>query len=156
MNIEITNNQNFILTSNLDSIKEFGIILNKISSYIKMSHWFINDYNTHKLLGEMYSDLDELFDKLQEEIIGTSEKYKVQFPKFNVSLFQIECLEDYSKNNSIINKLHNILDELKNILTTLEFNDYCTKVKSGIANTKDEILSTINEKIYLLSMIKLI
>jgi hypothetical protein len=138
-----------------ESIVEFGIILNKFSTFIKISHWFIQNYNMHVLLGELYSDLDELFDSLQEEIIGTSKKYGVLFPKFNKALFQVENFEDYNSDDNILNKLYLYLDDLKNILTSLEFSDYITKVKSGIGNTKEEIISRVNKFIYLSSMINL-
>jgi DNA-binding ferritin-like protein len=153
MNIEIIKTSN--LDSSLDSVRIFGIILNKTNSIIRMLHWFVTDYNAHEVLGELYSDLNDLFDSLQEEIIGTSKKYNVLFPKFNITLNQLENIDQYNNNENIINVYYNLSDNIKTLLTSLEFNDYSTKVKSGINNTKEEILSRLNKTEYLLSMLEL-
>jgi len=154
MNIEIIKtSENSCIESSLDSIRSFGLILNKNITFIKMAHWFILNYNIHEILGELYSDMDILFDTLEEEIIGTSKKYEILFPKFNSTLFQIENLDLYKNDEIILENLHVFLDNLKNILTSLEFNDYITKVKSGLNNTKEDIITRINKTLYLLSML---
>lgn len=155
MNIEIIKtNQNQTIESSLDSIRNFGVILNKTSSIIKMMHWFVCDYNLHQILGNLYLDLNELFDTLEEEIIGTSKKYGTVFPSFNISINQLEHIEMYNGNENIINNFYSVTDNIKNILNSLEFNDYVTKVKSGINNTKEEIISSINKSCYLISMLE--
>ena len=70
MNIEIVKinpEKDVYFESSLDSVRNFGIILNKTSSIIKMLHWFIKDYNTHKIFGDLYSNLIELFDNDNDE-----------------------------------------------------------------------------------------
>lgn len=153
MNIEIIKTSN--LDSSLDSVRIFGIILNKTNSIIRMLHWFVTDYNAHEILGALYSDLNDLFDSIQEEIIGTSKKYNVVFPKFNITINQLENIDQYNDNDSIINFYYNLSENIKCLLTSLEFNDYTTKVKSGINNTKEEIISRLNKTDYLLSMLDL-
>lgn len=153
MNIEIIKTSN--LDSSLDSVRVFGIILSETNSIIRMLHWFVTDYNAHEILGDLYSDLNVLFDSLQEEIIGTSKKYNVVFPKFNMTINQLENIDQYNDNNNIINVYHNLSENIKCMLTSLEFNDYVTKVKSGINNTKEEVLSRLNKTDYLLSMLEL-
>lgn len=157
MNIEIVkinSTEDVYFESSLDSIRNFGIILNKTSSIIKMLHWFTKDYNTHKIFGDLYSNLIELFDVLQEEIIGTSKKYNVIFPSFNSSFNDLEDIQNYKEDENIIELYHKTTDYINNILTSIEFNDYVTKVKSGINNTKEEIISNINKTNYLLDIIK--
>lgn len=153
MNIEIIKTSN--LDSSLDSVRIFGIILNKTNSIIRMLHWFVTDYNAHEILGDLHSELNVLFDSLQEEIIGTSKKYNVVFPKFNMTINQLENIDQYNDNNNIINVYYNLSENIKVLLTSLEFNDYTTKVKSGINNTKEEIISRLNKTDYLLSMLEL-
>lgn len=139
---------------NLSNTRDFGIILNQITSIIKIVHWYSKNYNAHLILGDLYDDLTDLFDKLQEEIIGTSNSNdNAIFPMFNG--FNIEV------NNPIISQgdhdsyaiYYNTMEILKNILTSLEFNNYITSVKSGLTNTKEDIITRINKANYLLSMI---
>jgi DNA-binding ferritin-like protein len=157
MNIEIVKispEKDVYFESSLDSVRNFGIILNKTSSIIKMLHWFIKDYNTHKIFGDLYSNLIELFDNLEEEIIGTSKKYNVIFPSFNSTFNDLDNIQNYKEDENIIELYHKTTDYINNILTSIEFNDYVTKVKSGLNNTKEEIISNINKTNYLLDIIK--
>ena len=70
MEIEIITTQT--TTSNVDPTREFGLCLMKAESIIHMVHWYVLNYDAHKILGSLYEDLDELFDSLQEEIIAVS------------------------------------------------------------------------------------
>ena len=137
----------------LDPTKKFGITLNEAVTVIKMLHWYVLDHNAHEILGDLYGELNDLFDTLQEEIIGTCEKSGVIFPSLDMKI----CIEDitgYSNNQTILNEFHNVSNTIKNILTSLEFNNYITSVKSGINNTRDDIITSLNKAEYLLSMIK--
>lgn len=155
MNIEIIKtSQTQNIESSLDSVRNFGLILNKTTSIIRMMHWFVCDYNTHQILGNLYSELNESFDTLQEEIIGTSKIYNITFPSFNTSINQLENIEMYNGNENILNYFHDVVGNLKVILTSMEFNDYTSKVKSGINNTKEEIISAINKACYLISILE--
>ena len=49
--------------NSLDSVRTFGIFLTKTLATIKMTHWFVDDYNSHVVIGDLYNTLDELFDK---------------------------------------------------------------------------------------------
>ena len=118
-----------------------------------MSHWYSCDYNTHTILGDLYDDLTDLFDKLQEEVIGTVNRYDSIFPLFNFEIFVDEDVNLYRDEESIMNHFYNTSDKLKELLTSLEFNGFTDTVKSGLNNTKEEIISRINKSIYLLSMV---
>lgn len=141
--------------SSLDPTRVFGIVLNKTTSIIKMLHWYVLDHNAHEILGDLYDDLTDLFDNLQEEIIGTSKEYSVTFPSFNISGMQLEHIEMYQNNGVIIDYYYSVANNIKQILTSLEFNNYINNVKSGINNTKEDIISRINKANYLISMIEL-
>jgi DNA-binding ferritin-like protein len=140
--------------SSLDPTRTFGIILNKSLSIIKMLHWYSLDYDAHKILNKLYEDLSESFDKIQEEIIGTSKEYNLIFPSFNVDLFNLEDINAYKGDLYSIDYYYDTTSKLKEILTCLEFNNYVSSVKSGINNTKDDIITSINKANYLLSMVK--
>jgi hypothetical protein len=141
------------MSSSLDSTRVFGIILNKATSTIKMLHWYVCDHNAHEILGDLYDDLTDLFDKLQEEVIGTSKEYSVIFPSFNISAIQLEHIEMYQDNKVIIDYYYGVVNTIKDMITSLEFDNYVTSVKSGINNTKEDIISRINKANYLMSMI---
>jgi DNA-binding ferritin-like protein len=157
MNITIDTNQStqIQIVNSLDTTREFGLFLNKIVSSIKMAHWYTQDYNIHKILGNLYDNLNNLFDKMQEEIIGTSKTSNVFFPKLNLIVDNIESLENYQDDQKIINVFDQTKTVLKNLLCSLEFIQYVDTVQSGINNTKEEIISELNKTEYLLSMIKL-
>jgi hypothetical protein len=142
------------ISNKLSTTKDFGIILNQITSMIKMSHWYAKDYNSHVILGDLYDDLTELFDKLQEEIIGTvNSNDSVLFPMFNgIDLSNNSELSNNDYNSIVV--YHNTVEAIQNILTSIEFKNYVTSVKSGINNTVEDILSRINKTNYLLSLIK--
>ena len=137
----------------LDYTRKFGVILTTIQSYIHMLHWYSNDYQVHLILGELYDSIDGLFDKLQEEIIGTSRIQKVNFPLFSSNL-KLEDIEQFKGGiQEIVNTYNGVAIFTKEILTSIEFNSYVSSVKSGINNTKEDIISTFNKTDYLLSLI---
>jgi DNA-binding ferritin-like protein len=137
----------------LDPTKKFGLYLKKISSCLHLLHWYAGDYTAHEILGEVYEDLDKTFDKLQEEIIGTCKGEGVIFPSFDIVL-DVGNLEQYSCDpNKTVEFYSSLSNQIKTVLTSMEFNLYISSVQSGIANTRDEILSILNKGSYLLSMI---
>lgn len=137
-----------------DPTVDFGIILNKITSQIKMLHWYSNCYNAHIIFGELYDSLSDLFDKLQEEIIGTSKTTGVQFPNFSIDLFKEANQLIYSDKEYVFQEFYDICHKTKNLICSSEFNGYVDSIQSGIANTKDEILTAFDKAAYLLSLIK--
>jgi DNA-binding ferritin-like protein len=119
-----------------------------------MLHWYASNYNVHKILNNLYEDLSDSFDKLQEEIIGTSTEYNVIFPSFGSTLFQLENIDAYKGDSFSMDYYYQNVNDIKSILTSLEFSNYISNVKSGLANTREDIISTINKANYLLSMVK--
>jgi predicted PurR-regulated permease PerM len=155
MEIEIITTQT--TTSNVDPTREFGLCLLKTESIIHMVHWYVLNYDAHKILGNLYEDLDDLFDKLQEEIIGCSRSNTALFPTFNHSIFDnyLNNINNFSdQNGNIINIYFETYKEISSILTSIELNNYITQVKSGMHNTIEEILSRFNSANYLLGLVK--
>lgn len=137
----------------LDSTRHFGVLLSKALSIIHLIHWYVTDFNTHQILGDLYGDLDALFDGLQEEIIGTSKQYNIQFPGLSPDTFSIDDITQYSGGtDNLMDVYHQTVTKLSAILESQEFNNYISSVTSGLNNTKEDILSRINKANYLLSM----
>jgi DNA-binding ferritin-like protein len=143
------------IENSLDSTRNFGIALNKVLTTIKMVHWYTEDYNVHKILGNLYESLSDLFDNLQEEIIGTSKQQNKLFPQINFEL-DSDNIQNYVPMNGInMETYYKSVQILFSVLESSEFNAYVESVSSGINNVKEEILTIVNKANYLLSMVKL-
>jgi len=152
MDIEIITTQTI---SNVDPTREFGVLLMKAESIIHMVHWYVLDYNKHKILGKLYEDLDELFDKLQEEIIGSSRNSTALFPSVNHAILNLENASQFNDESGDILEIYfNVYKEISSVLTSIEMNNYLTQIKSGIHNTIEDILSRFNQANYLLGLVK--
>lgn len=168
MEIQITaqqiNNANGVvptfgdIADSLDPTRVFGLFLKKAISTIHMVHWYTLNYDVHLILGDLYKDLDKKIDQLQEEIIGTCRQTGVMFPMFSTSnpnIFDLENISQYKDDTRrIIDGYYWVYKALVEALTSTEFNGYVSQVKSGIQNTVDDILTTLNKANYLLSMVK--
>lgn len=154
MDIQIVKIQDTSVSCSLDSTRNFGLVLNKALTKIKMVHWYVMCYNAHKIIGDLYGDLSELIDTLQEEIIGTSRAQSVPFPQIATTLFEIDGITQYqSQDKDIMVCYYDTTQKLTNMLCSQEFNNYLNSVHSGLNNIKEEILSAINKANYLLSLI---
>lgn len=153
MNIEIINTGS--LDNSLDSTRKFGLFLNCFLTSIKMMHWYITDYNCHQIFGNLHEKLNNHFDDLQEEIIGTSKYSKINFPLINSSSPDINNIQLYQNNESIFSLYKELTTQLQGHLCNLEFTNYINSVNSGINNIKEEVLSEINKANYLFSLIKI-
>jgi DNA-binding ferritin-like protein len=139
-----------------DSTQYFGILLSKSLTIIHMVHWYIQNYNAHQVLGDLYEDLDDLFDRLQEEIIGTSKTQNKPFPKFSPEMFMIDDLDQYNQDNEeLMDTYYKTTVKLTAIMNSVEFSEYIDSIDSGLNNTREEVLSRINKANYLLAMIQL-
>jgi hypothetical protein len=131
--------------------KSFGFCdnINRILSNIKLCHLFTNNYDSHKIYGELYDTLSDLFDTLEEEIIGLLRSGPItEFPVDTVDVFTTEYDEsDYYRQFKIL------INELFSILTFSEFQNFVENApKNGIKNILEEIYSATNKAEYLLRL----
>lgn len=143
------------VTNEVDNTKFFGIILSDVASIIHLIHWYIPDINIHTLLGDLYEDLNDLFDKLQEEVIGTSKIQQIPFPSFSPDCFDVKNVSQYESKEDLLDTYYKTTTKLIAILNSQEFKMYIEQVVSGLNNTKEDILSRINKTNYLLSLMGL-
>ena len=136
---------------------EFADFLNKFLSKIKLIHWYTLNFNLHKILNNTYSDLSESFDSFQEEIIGISNSQNNSFPILDIKNTQIfkDDLSIFNTDEDMIIFYKNITSEFKNIICSVELNNYISNSQSGLNNSKEEILNIINKSLYLISMIRI-
>lgn len=132
----------------------FANYFNKVLSDVKLFHWYVLNYDVHNILGEIYSKLSDLFDDLQEEIIGTYKLENNPPPIFNNTLKDIDE-EILNTDESIVEHYKSLVTNVKNVLCSVDFENYVSTSRSGINNVKEEVLSQINKSLYLLNMIKL-
>lgn len=151
MNIEIVKTST---PDTLDSTRVFGLILKAVQTHIHMLHWYAEDINVHEILGDVYKDLNKSFDTFQEEIIGSAKSYNAIFPSFNLQI-DAQDLGQYNVDPATaINSYNNISSQFKTILSSMEFSTFVNTVESGLNNTKEDILTTLNRGSYLLSMVR--
>lgn len=137
----------------LDSTRLFGLALNKALVKLKMIHWYVLDYNAHRIIGDLYESLSDLIDKLQEEIIGTVRVQNKTFPQINCNLFVLDEINQYKPQDSdMVATYYETVNNLSNLLCSQEFVNYINSGSMGLNNTKDEILTSINKANYLLSL----
>jgi hypothetical protein len=153
MEIEIINTTSIEIEQiDLSNTKYFALILLKTLSSLKMLHWYTNNFNYHSIIGDLYESLDTQFDKLLEEIIGTSSN--VCFPAFSPDSINTDDILDLEQDlDSFIDQFNKISTILKAYLNSPEFYNYTSAVPSGLNNTKEEILSAINKASYLINML---
>jgi hypothetical protein len=133
----------------ISKLYEYCTNLNKILSNIKLCHLFTKNYNTHIIYGNLYDELSDLFDKLQEELIGLHNVVNstpfpfIEFVPAGVDYDSTDWMDVFKQT---INNLYALLldDSFVEYLSTLS--------KNGINNTIDEIYSKINRADYLLNM----
>jgi hypothetical protein len=108
----------------------------------------------HNIIGDLYSSLSENFDKFQEEIIGVSNSNNNLFPIINEENYNFKCGDEILEEN-VIDCFDKNLFTFLNLLNSVEVDNFIKSSRSGLNNTKEEILSNINKSKYLISMINL-
>lgn len=128
--------------------------LNYFLSNIKIMHWYTLNINLHEIFGNLYETLNPIFDKFQEEIIGLNRNDI--YLNLNQNCFLIDnSIDEIIENDSLIVDFYKkkVLD-IKNILSSDDFNNFLEFSNSGLNNSKEEILSELNKSLYLISLIK--
>ena len=126
--------------------------LNDFLSDLKLCHLFTTNINLHKIYGDLYEDLSDIFDKFQEEIIGLTKNNCNNFltKEFIDNFCQnriIESSDDYK------NTYFSLIDGITNLLNSEELKGFISsQEKSGLNNTLEEIYSSINKANYLIGL----
>lgn len=126
--------------------------LNDFLSDLKLCHLFTTNINLHKIYGDLYEALSDIFDKFEEEIIGLTKNNCNNFlsKEFLDNFCQnriVESSDDYK------NTYFSITDSLTNLLNTPELKTFIqSQEKSGLNNTLEEIYSSINKANYLIGL----
>ena len=140
--------------NNLQPVRQLGILLSKVLSTIHMVHWFVEDYNAHKILGDLYETLDPMFDSLLEEVLGTSKSQGVLFPAYSPDCYDLNDTEQFDPQiTEILDTYYKCTVKFIAIIKSVEFNNYLEQVDSGINNTREDIISAINKANYLLGLL---
>jgi DNA-binding ferritin-like protein len=135
----------------LGSTKYFGIVLNKALTIIRMLHWYVDDHNIHEILGSLYEDLNDLFDKFQEELIGTSFSENIPLPGFSPFCLDIENIDQFKEDiGSVLEVYNQTAIKIIAMISSQEIGNYIASVQSGLNNTREEIISRFNKTSYLL------
>jgi hypothetical protein len=119
------------------TMKFFEMIL-----LIKLYHWKTHSYATHKATDELYTKLNEHMDKFMEVLLGKT--------SMRIDLTRQKTLPLYDLSN--IDELINKVNEFKRYLVNLDNHKAMrTMSNSDLFNIRDEILSDMNQFLYLLS-----
>jgi len=113
---------------------------------IKLYHWKTYSYATHKATDELYSKLNENMDKFIEVLLGKVGN------RINLLKTSSIKLIDF---NSSIDDMKNFKYEIikfKEYLVNLNSNPFMVKMSNtDLYNIRDEILSDLNQFLYLIS-----
>jgi hypothetical protein len=123
--------------------KEITIKFLEMLIMIKLFHWKTFDYSTHKATDDLYSNLNGNVDKFIEVLIGKT--------GIRTDLLKVKHLRmvDLSNNEQLKEKLLNF----KKYLVNLKDNTFMKKMENtDLYNIRDEILSDLNQFLYLLSL----
>jgi DNA-binding ferritin-like protein len=109
---------------------------------IKLFHWKTYSYATHKATDDLYSKFNEHMDKFIEVLLGKTGMRIDLTSKKQISLY------DLSNTTQLIGKVNSFKSYLVNLT-----NNRAMKIMSNtdLLNIRDEMLSDMNQFLYLLS-----
>jgi hypothetical protein len=105
------------------------------SAQIRLMHWCTTNYIAHKGLGDLYENLDELFDRLIESYLGDARSLSRANVKFNLT---------FPTNNNVIAILDDVIYDFNKKRKTLE--------ETSLQNIIDEIVGAISQAKYLIQL----
>jgi len=109
---------------------------------IKLYHWKTRSYAQHKATDELYGRLNENIDKFVEVLLGKHQS-RIQHMEKKMDLVNTDNMRDVK---SHVLEFRNFLNEFN-----VHFN---AKRDSDLLSIRDEILSDVNQFLYLLSFDK--
>lgn len=118
-----------------------------ILNQIKIYHWQTKSFSEHKALDMAYESFEELIDEFIEVYQGTFGRIKSASGVFEFELENLES-EEYSDQGSYLAaKIDQWITYLKSFNNDADLND-----KSDLLNIRDEMLATLNQLKYLLTL----
>jgi len=126
----------------VDLQKEITIKFLYILNTVKLYHWKTNSYAVHKATDELYSKLNENFDKFVEILLGKLGN-RIHLEKYHsLELTDLNTVED----------IKNKVMQFKSYLVNLDDNKSMNEMRNtDLYNVRDEILGDLNQFLYLLS-----
>ena len=139
--------RNKIVTSNYSLFAKFQKEITskffEILLMIKLFHWKTYSYSTHKATDELYGKLNEHMDHFMEVLLGKTQIRMNFMNQKTISLIDLESQE----------KLIEKVDFFKSYLVNLNTNKAMNIMSNNdLLNIRDEILSDLNQFLYLLSL----
>jgi DNA-binding ferritin-like protein len=122
--------------------KEVTVIFLEMLLMVKLYHWKTTSYATHKSTDELFSKLNEHIDRFIEVLLGKSGSRIDLMNHKNIKLL------DLNSQDSLKSKVN----AFKGYLVSLDDNKALNSMSnSDLFNIRDEILSDMNQFLYLLT-----
>ena len=114
----------------------------EMSNTVKLYHWKTYSYPTHKATDELYSQIGENMDSFVEVLLGkTGDRVHLERVK-DLPLYDYSNVKDFKRK----------IDEYKSYLVDLDNKPALkTMSNSDLYNIRDELLSNLNQFLYLLT-----
>ena len=123
--------------------KEITITFLEMLMMIKLFHWKTFDFSAHKSSDELYSNLNTNIDKFIEVLLGKT--------SLRIDLLRSKTLKLVDVSNT--EELKEKITIFKNYLVNLNNNKFMKIMENtDLYNIRDEILSDLNQFLYLLTL----
>jgi len=133
--------ENTILSVQKKIVSTFLCMLNTVKLY----HWSTNNYSTHKATDQLHSDLSSKIDTFVETMFG-KESIAVREKVLRMNSIHVHSMttkKDFKKET----------EQYKSFLINLGNNKtFNTQKNSDLLNMRDDILGSLNQFLYLLSL----
>lgn len=119
-----------------------------IQNQIKIFHWQTRSFAQHKSLDAAYSELGGFIDEFVEIYMGIFGRIYATDGDFNIQLTNIDySLEGKGLSNNMISFIDGSIEYLKSYSEDAQLRD-----KTDLLNIRDEMLGTLNQLKYLLTL----
>ena len=119
-----------------------------IQNQIKIFHWQTRSFAQHKSLDEAYSELSGFIDEFVETYMGIFGRIYATDGDFNLQLTNIDySLEGKGLSSNVVTFIDGAIEYLKGYSTDEQLKD-----KTDLLNIRDEMLGTLNQLKYLLTL----
>ena len=125
-------------------IVRFLVVLNMVKLY----HWKTFNYAAHKASDELYSSFNENMDKFVEVMLG-----KMSGTRINLTTVKSIPLIDFPCGNTFDREMKREIASFKEYLVKLDNEPFMkTMSNTDLWNIRDEILASLNQFLYLLTL----